>query len=170
MQARSFPVLVAVTALFGSLTVARADDAQVRKAIQANYDKIATAFRDSKPEVMDSLLAKDATLTTPDHKTWNRDRIVSDFKRQSAMMKNATWNRKITAVKVHGEEAVATVKGKFHGTFPGQGGTSHIFDLDSLTVDTWVRSGGAWKLKHADTRELKAKIDGKGMPEGAGGR
>ena len=151
MQHRSFPVLLAVAALVGSLHVASADDVAIRKALQANYDKISVAFHESKPEVMDSMLTPDATLTTPDHMTWKHDRIVSDFKRQSSMMKNAIWNRKVTAVKVHGNEAAATVKGKFHGEFTDQTGKSHVFDLDSLTVDTWVRSGGAWKLKHADT-------------------
>lgn len=169
MKNRLFPLLVGIVALTGASADVRADDAGVRKALQANYDKISVAFHDSKPEVMDAMLTPDATLTTPNHQTWNRERIVSDFKRQSAMMKDATWQRKVTAVTVHKNEAVATVKGKFHGTFAMKDGKSHVFDLDSLTIDTWVRSGGAWKLKHADTRDLKPKIDGKAPPAGMGG-
>lgn len=169
MKSRSFSWLVAGVVLIGASAAVHADDAGVRKALQANYDRIAAAFHQRKPEVMDSMLAQDATLTTPDHKTWNRARIVSDFTRQSSMMQDATWQRKITSVNVRNNEAVATVKGKFHATFNGQGGQRHTFDLESLTVDTWVRSGGVWKLKRADTRELKPKIDGREPPAGMHG-
>jgi hypothetical protein len=169
MKRLCFLLLAAVAALAMLPTASRADDAEVRKALQANYDKISAAFRAHKSEVMDSLLTPDATLTTPNHATWKRDRIVTDFKKQSSMMKDATWQRTVTAVKIHGNEAVATVKGKFHGTFPGEGGKSHVFDLDSLTTDTWVRIGSAWKLKNANTTSLKPKIDGKEPPAGMGG-
>jgi hypothetical protein len=169
MKGRSFPWLAAMAMLAGWPAITRADDAGVHKALQANYDRISAAFRAHKPEVMDSMLAPDATITTPNHQTWNRARIISDFGRQSAMMKDATWQRKVVSVTVHKNEAVATVKGNFHGSFTGQDGKPHVFDLDSLTVDTWVRSGSAWKLKHADTRDLKPKIDGKAPPPGMRG-
>ncbi|HZT41650.1 MAG TPA: nuclear transport factor 2 family protein [Chthonomonadaceae bacterium] len=169
MQGRFFFWLAATALLAGTTAAARADDTGVRRALQTNYDRISAAFRAHKPQVMASLLAPDATLTTPDHKTWNRARILSDFGRQSSRIKGATWSRKIVSVDVHKNEAIATVKGHFHGTFSGQDGKPHVFELDALTVDTWVRSGSAWKLKHADTRELKSKIDGNAPPAGMSG-
>ncbi len=169
MQGRIVSWLAALVMLSGAFALARADDAGARRAIQANYDRIAAAFRAHKPQILDSLLAPDATLTTPDHKTWDRARILSDFGRQSTMMKDATWRRKIVALTVHNNEAVATVHGNFHGAFTSRDGKPHVFDLDSLTVDTWVRAGHNWKLKHADTRQLQPKMDGKAPPGGMGG-
>lgn len=155
--------LGAVAALAMLPAAVRADDAAVRKALQANYAKFGAAFHDDKPQVMASLMTADSTLTTPDHQTWKRDRILADFKQQMAHMKDATWRRTITGLKVEGNQAMATVKGTFHGAFTGRDGKSHTFDLDSLTVDTWVRAGGGWKLKHADAKQLSPKIDGKSM-------
>ena len=143
-------------------------DVSPRKAIQKNYNRISAAFRAADPAVMDAMLAPDATLTTPDKKTWPRERILADFTRQSKMMKDATWKRKITALAVHGDEADATVAGKFHGSFAGQGGNKHVFDMRSETVDTWVKIGADWKLKHADTRKLDATVDGKPPSAGMG--
>jgi ketosteroid isomerase-like protein len=161
-------LMAAVLLAVGAVT-AHADDAAVRKALQANYDKISAAFKAADPSVMDSMLAPDATLTTPDGKTWDRAKIISDMGRQSKMMKDARWNRTVTSVEVHKNEAVATVHGTFHGQFNGRDGKPHIFDLKSLTIDTWIKSGSAWKLKHAGTKELNPTMDGKPLPPGMGG-
>ncbi|HEV2473832.1 MAG TPA: nuclear transport factor 2 family protein, partial [Chthonomonadales bacterium] len=105
--------------LTGLAASAHADDNAVKQTLQANYNKISVAFRLQDPSVMESMLAPGATLTTPDHKTWNRSRIISDFKKQSSIMLFPVWRRTITALTVHGNTAVATVRGKFHATFGG---------------------------------------------------
>jgi ketosteroid isomerase-like protein len=165
MTARSIRNILAAAAL--ASTPAFAGSASVQQALQTNYDRISAAFRSHQFKAVEAMMGPDVTLTTPTHETWKRDRILSDLRRQSAMIKDATWRRNVAAVTVHGNQAVATVRGKLHAIFAGQGGKGHTFDLTSLSVDTWVRHGNKWQLKHADTRELHPQIDGQAMPDRA---
>jgi Domain of unknown function (DUF4440) len=70
----------------------------------------------------------------------------------------------LVSVKLNGD--VATVSQRYHmaSAKVTSDGSRHPTELETLSTDTWVRSGGTWLLKKTVTEELDYSVDGKRMP------
>jgi hypothetical protein len=162
--------LVASALLASCAFAAIADNSSAKKAIQANYDKISAAFRAADPTVLDAMLAPNAVFYTKEHRAIDREHIIREFGLSAKLMKDVSWNRKVSTIKVHDRQAVVTVSGVLHGSYNGRDGTAHVVDFYMLSTDTWVwvRSAHAWQFRRADTHQMHLKVDGKEPPPPSG--
>lgn len=144
-----------------------ADTAAVRSQLVANYKAFSTAFQHGDLSVFDRLMTADYITVIPGSPPIDRSKVLADYKKQMSSMHDSSWKRTITALKVSGNTAVATVDGHFVGNFTHMAGSketqSHVFALHAVTVDTWVNDHGTWKIQKANVSKMEATIDGKSV-------
>ena len=161
---RLFLAGVAACLLAPALQVKAETAAQVKKAIQAQYDKgnAAVAKKDSKALV--------ATYTT--------DRISIDdkgvkhtvaeelqqMKQVFAMAQSLSGTTTIVSITVKGYTAIVQVKesDKVVMANPQTHATSTMV-MDSVSDDTWVKNGATWLQKKSVAKSQKTTLDGKAI-------
>lgn len=158
---KAFARIVSAGVLISAFALSLAAD-HTKSDLQKQYNALGAAYRHDDVAVFEAVLAPDFTLKTPDGKTWDRARTLSDFKTQMARMKNVRWSRKVTDVKQIDQHYDVVVTGHFSGWFAmGKDPKQHHFELESLTVDSWRKGDQGWQLIHSDVQKLNPKIDGK---------
>ena len=130
-----FTALLLVASAFAS-----ADDAAVRKALNANYAKMSAGYK--KGDV-NAVIALMLPTTARSEASFVRNNI--------SMMKVADVKYKITAMKVTGAEAMAFVTATFLGSMKDPGGKMHSASVKQGSIDTWISTPKGWMLKRSAT-------------------
>ena len=150
-------------------TASIADDAAIKREIQAKYQAMADSIRHKDPSAMMKCLAPDFTNVDEHGNKSGR----AQFEKQMAQMMS-TIKRvdrisfDVAKLTVKGSEAVADCHSKFlmqtvdtQGTM-GPKGRHHQIEADMVDKETWVKSGKTWLLKSSATQAGgKFLVDGK---------
>jgi ketosteroid isomerase-like protein len=159
-------IVMAALMCFGS---AVADNPkQVQRALEAHYKSISNSFKKKDSKSIFALMTDDYTITQPDGTALTKEQIKGSIEQQMNVIRDATWTRTITSLKLKGKEAVANVKGNFHGKIPGQDGQMHDFKLDAVTIDTWVKTPKGYLLQKSLVQKNTITVDGKPMQQPGG--
>ena len=161
---------VIAPALLTLAMAAHADDAAVKKALQAKYDAFVKAFIAKDVATIEKMGAPGFTSNGPDGK-------VMDAKASLAMLKKevqqtppgATGKFTVTSVSVKGDKATATTKGVMSMKQMGQDKKMHTMVMESTSQDKWVKIGGDWKILAYREKPGSMTMDGKKMDMGAMG-
>ena len=140
--------------LIGVSGAVRANDADVKKTLEVQYAKEIAA---SKAKDVNALMA----LSTPDFKVkMNGGKILTyaevkqDFKEQFAHTQSIKeLSVKITALKVTGDKAVATVQQKAVIVATVQGKVMTL-SSEQTSNDTWVKTSAGWKLSYEELSKV----------------
>jgi ketosteroid isomerase-like protein len=140
---------------------AMAQDAQLKKTIQGNYDKMTKALRANDSKTYFSFMDK-SYVRTGKGMTITLEQSKQMFPRQVSMMKSVT--RLVATVKsvtVKGSQAIATVEQKIVLKQTGTDGKPHVVAIDGTSKDIWIKSGNGWKLKSGENIKATQTLDGK---------
>jgi hypothetical protein len=141
-----------------------AQDNALRKDFEALYAKRDKAFKAKDADFMNSLLAEDYTEKDDAGKIKNRAQAVEETNGMVAAMKEvSSLATKVESVKQGKDENEAIVEISDAGrvTMTGSDGQLHLIEAKGKSRDTWVRTGGGWKLKYHEVVESSGTVDGK---------
>lgn len=158
-SAVSFAIVAAVTTI--ATVTANAD--VVRDQLAKRYAEISNAYATGKIPVVLGSMTADYTVSQPGGKIVTREMVEKAFKSQLKMMSNINWTRTITKIEMDKNAAHATVTGAFTAKFKGKDGKLHDFAGRTVSVDTWVKDGGAWKRRHSVIVKNHVTMDGHTM-------
>jgi hypothetical protein len=158
---------------------ARADDAAVRRAFQGVYAQYSSAFRSGNSKAAVRLLQ---TTATPDFTTRSRGGQVTTRQQMIRQLqkgpmgipKGGKITMNLVNLKVNGNTAVSTSARKVTASQKDPQGKSHTFTVNSVSRDSWVKVGNAWKMKKSEEVSGTMLLDGKPfdpramMPPGGG--
>jgi ketosteroid isomerase-like protein len=161
---------MAALALTGVSGVARADDATVKKELNALFGKFAAAFKKKDVKTAMSFFAPDYTATEGG-RTLTRAQVEAQTTEAMARLKSVdalAWD--IQKLTTKGNEATtealetmsATILDS-QGQMGPKGETHKIKDVER-TRDRFVKSPKGWLLKHSETLSAEITIDGKKVP------
>jgi hypothetical protein len=157
--------------LFGgmlALTLTAAAIADLKKTFEANYAAISKAFVKKDLAALEKFLDPKFAAYEQDGTMTPRAKVVSDFKRQMAMLTDVSWVRTVKSIKTEGANTTVTVGGVFKGSSKGKDGKSHKFELNVVADDVWTKHGAAWQIKKTTVIKRSMKVDGKQMGATAG--
>jgi uncharacterized protein (TIGR02246 family) len=169
---RSYVCLCALL-IGGAPVAARSDVSAERKAIQAQYDRIAAAF--VRKDVAGALapIAPDFTNIGVDGKIVNRAQMAAILKENfPGIPSGATARVGLDHFKLLGNKAVVNATVLWITTTPdpkGARGRMHTQVDRSVSTDTWVKTNGRWMMQLSqDKPSPPAQINGKPAKAGAG--
>jgi ketosteroid isomerase-like protein len=136
---------------------ALADDAAVRRQIEAQMAKFQQAFRRKD-------LAGMRAITTPDFTIKSMTGRVSTHKEADAALtlelrslrSIPEWTLKIEKLVVKGDVATAIVSEHMVARIADSTGAEHADASFGRMRETWVRTSGGWRYKHAEQISSKA--------------
>ena len=132
------------------------------KAIKA---RDVTAFAN----VMKTSITPDFKYTEgPTAKPMGFDGMVAGMKAGLGMMKDiSVADMHILSLKQTGDTATVLTSHKMVGhTLPGKDKKSHLMSFSGVSVDTYKKVGGAWKMSGMAWKSQEQKMDGKPMTGG----
>jgi len=167
MKALALPVC-----LLGLLTIASAD------ALRDQINSMSAA-------VGKSLMAKDIVgfakaikpgvtadfkyLDNPTAKPMNFDQMVAGMKMGvGSYTKVTVAEARILSVKPAGDSATVLMSHKMAGLITGPDKKSHVQSFTGISIDTYKKVGGAWKMASMTIKSSEMKMDGKPMQMPAG--
>jgi len=148
----------------GFVTVAKADDAAVKKAITAQYAKITQGYKTKTLKSILDVTTSDFTLKTQTGQIVTRQQLEDLFSQlTSFFQKVSEYSFKLNKLTVKGSEATVEVKSTLSGVVVDMQQKGKTHTLDSITDyrDLWVSAGGVWKRKRSEIVKTTTKIDGK---------
>ena len=160
--------LLALSALLlGCLNVAAVraqDDAEVRKALESQYQKLAAAHDRKDLKAIVALKTVDFHAIFPDGRVGD-SKLMEEYSRQFLQGNQPPYNLHFTihrlTVSAHKLIAVAEVFQEVSRTRDLAGKRRKV-DTSVLQRETWAMTRGGWKLKSVDNvREQKRFVDGK---------
>jgi hypothetical protein len=160
-----YPTAIGVlTLLAGTATLAHADDAATRKALQQQYAKISQAYKTKSIKPIQDVSTPDYTLTLPSGQIVTRQQMEAQFATQLSFLQTISKadaklgkiEGKGKEVKVDAQETITAVISD-----PQTAGKVHTMDSTNQYRDTWVKSGSGWLRKHSDLQKMTMKMDGK---------
>lgn len=139
--------------------------ADARKAIQAQYDvsNAATVKKDVKAAI--SIYTPDRTIVDSKGKSTNMDVVKAQITAIFAQAASFKANSAIQTIKL--TKDTAAVRVKEHGVviLPNPATKkSTTLVLDSVSDDTWVKTGKVWLQKLSKLVSQSVKQDGKPLP------
>ena len=158
---RRIGMLVGALVLSAFVSGARADDATVRKELDAQYAKYTQGLVKKDLKMIFALVTPDATFKEANGQVQKREQLQKMMKEIMAIMTLSTASHKIEKLTVKGDTAIAEVAGKSAGKMKGQDGKSHSISYASKTRDYWVKTAGAWKIKKMEAISESMLMDGK---------
>jgi ketosteroid isomerase-like protein len=147
--------------------LARADDAAVKKELNALFGNFAAAFRKKDVKTAMSFFAPDYTATEGG-RTLTRAQVEAQTAMAMSRLKSVdalSWNiqkltvKGSTATTVALESMTATIVDT-EGQMGPKGQTHKIKDVER-TRDRFVKTSKGWLLKHSETLSADITIDGK---------
>ena len=165
MQFRYPSVIGTLTLLLaGTATLAHADDAATRKALQQQYAKITQAYKTKSIKPIQDVSTPDYTLTMPSGQVVTRQQMESQFAMQLSFLQNVSnVSSKLGKIDVKGKEAKVDALETISASIsdPQTQGKVHTVDSSNQYRDTWVKLGNGWLRKHSDLLKVTMKMDGK---------
>jgi hypothetical protein len=166
----------------GTGPTARADDAAARRAIQGVYTRYARVMKsgDSKAAIrlLQTSATPDFTTRTMGGRVTTRPQMIQQLQaRRGGVPKGGDVHMSLLTLKVNGNTATTTSSRKVSATQKDPQGKAHTFAVNSVSRDSWVKSGNAWKIRKSEEVKGTMLMDGKPfdpramMPRGGpGGR
>ena len=139
---------------------AAADEAAARKAIGAAYTRLERAESTGDTEGVLALMAPDYAMKLPDGRVVTRKDMRVAWQRSSPRGRVKPILR-IKKVVVRGAQAVAIVEA-WAQVGVGATGSGHRLARVTSQRDTWVKTGGGWKLRSTEVLGRNTKKTGVG--------
>ena len=147
---------------------ARADDASIKKEVEAQYTSLARHYQQKDFMAFVTCTTEDARLYQILGGRITRAELASRMRHLKNEVKSVESARfTVTKWTLKGKEAVVevTFKGAFTredpaGDFGKKGQTHHISNT-ILSRDTWIKNGADWKMRASEQLSHKRQVDGK---------
>lgn len=159
---RTMRTLLCAAGFVAAAIVASADDAAVKKALDAKYDAFGKAFLAKKADVIGKMTTPDFTYTPFGQKAMNAKQTIALLKQQMAMLpsEGGTVTTKITKLTVKGNTAVAETTGEMTMKMTDPQKNDHTMVAKGTSVDTWRKVGSDWKMCKIVEKSSEMTIDG----------
>jgi len=146
----------------GDRTVVRDKSKPVRRALEAQYAKIAEAQKNKDIDALRSLRTSDFTVKMPNGETWDLETSLNYSKRGFEQVQSiSSISNTIESLNVNGNEAVAVVHQQWSRMQTMKGKLRRV-ETSAVQRETWVNTPDGWKLKLIDDVRPGAWIvDGK---------
>jgi hypothetical protein len=143
---------------------AQANNPALKKTLETRYSQFSRGFQTKNIKPIAALFAPDFMLKQVNGQKVHLVQLLSSVQRQIAVAHSIEWSRKIKGLTTAGNQAVATVDGRFAGKVNGSDGKDHQLILLLAAKDTWVKTSGGWKLKSTEMLKSSLTRDGKPVP------
>lgn len=155
-------LLASLSAVPGA-TAQTAAESPLKTVLEGRYAAMKTAIDAKDRQAVAAFLAPDFTSIDVAGKSLTAEQMLDQFAK-SPKDPNRVSQTTVESVKLDGD--VATVSQRYHMSSAKitADGSRHPTELETLSTDTWVRSGDTWLLKKTVTEELDYSVDGKRMP------
>jgi ketosteroid isomerase-like protein len=164
---RRIGMLVGALILSAFVSGARADEAAVRKALDAQYAKFNTSLVKKDMKTMFDVLTPDATYVMKGM-VQNREQMRQMMTQTMAMMQISKASNKIEKLTMKGEMAIVVAAAKSSGKMKGTDGKIHPISYTSKTRDHWTKTPGGWKIKKIEAISESMTVDGKPFTQTGG--
>jgi ketosteroid isomerase-like protein len=153
---------LAAACLLASSAVARADDAAVKKALQANYDAFNKAFVAKDANAVAKMAAPGFTSKGPDGKVKTAEQSLAGIKMQMFMApRGSKVTTTITKLSVKGDKATADSALILTATVTETDKKEHKLFVRANSRDTWTKIGNDWKILLREEQAQVIMRDGK---------
>jgi len=134
----------------------------VRRALEAQYAKVAEAQFNEDLDAMRALRTPDFSVTTANGEIWDLEKSLAYSKAGFEQVeKNLHMSNTIEELDVHDGVAVAVVHQRWSRMQMKKGKLRRV-DTEAVQTETWVETPDGWKLKHiGDVKPGVWIIDGK---------
>ena len=156
-------VLLASLAAVQGAVAQTAAESSLKSVLEGRYAALKTAIDARDRQALAALLAPDFVSVDISGKSQAAEQMLTQL---AALPKDPNRASETTLVSVKLDGDVATVSQRYHMTSAKvtSDGSRHPTELETLSTDTWVRSGDTWLLRKTATDELDYSVDGKRMP------
>jgi Ni/Co efflux regulator RcnB len=146
----------------GDRTVVRDKSKPVRRALEAQYAKIAEAQKNKDIDALRSLRTSDFSVKMPNGETWDLETSLNYSKRGFVQVQSIiSISNTIETLTVTGDEAVAVVHQQWSRMQTMKGKLRRV-ETSAIQTETWVNTPDDWKLKHiGDIKPGAWIVDGK---------
>jgi ketosteroid isomerase-like protein len=158
------------TLLLGCMAVVSlADDAAVRKALQARYEQFSAAFKRKDVKAVLALGTPDFTWKLADGRVLNARASEKAMQEQLGEVKAVhSMTTRIDKLQVEGLTATVWTTGTVQATVAGEAGKTHKLVSTGKSKDVWVNKGGKWLIKRVEDFSQSMTIDGRPVnPDGS---
>ena len=146
-----------IGAMIGFTSAAPVQDAKT--IFQARYDLFTKAFLTKDTKTLGNLLAPDF-YTGPYGKKIDRVMMMASCLKSNGLFE--TRSRKVLTAVINNNKASVMVRQVSERSTPDKKtGKVHVFRLEIVCSDTWVKNAGNWQIKHMKTVRAKGFQDGK---------
>ena len=122
----------------------------VRRALEAQYRKIAAAQNNKDIDALRSLRTSDFTVKMPNGETWDLETSLNYSKRGFEQVQSInSISNTIESLTVNGDEAVAVVRQQWSRMQTMKGKLRRV-ETSAVQRETWVNTPDGWKLKLID--------------------
>lgn len=165
---RTIRTLLCVVGFMAAALVAHADNAAVKKRLQAKYDVLVKGFLTHDAASVDKVVAPGFTTTRIGEKTMSSKESVAALKSmmQGAPPGNVKISFKVTRVTLKDGKAIADATLMATVVAPGQDGKSHSMTSTATSQDTWIQVKGDWRILRNVDKDESALMDGKVIRRG----
>ncbi|HEV2473458.1 MAG TPA: nuclear transport factor 2 family protein [Chthonomonadales bacterium] len=148
-------------------TVALADESAAKKSIEAQYNKLATALDNKDLKAIQSVGTNDFRIVPPHEKPMDRAAVAAALTQMFVVTVRSRSRFHIDSIRVRGNSATvvstsvtsSTVHDK-SGMYGNPAKMHRVVDTMRST-DTWVKTGGVWKLRVEKALSDNETVDGK---------
>ncbi len=136
----------------------------LKKELEKRYAAMKIAIDAKDRQALAAFLAPGFVSVDVSGKSQTAEQMLSKF---AASPKDPNRKNETTLLSVKLNGDVATVSQRYHMTTArvAADGSRHPTEIETLSTDTWVRSGNTWLLKKTVAETLDYSVDGKRMPQ-----
>ena len=134
----------------------------VRRALEAQYAKVAEAQINEDIDAMRALRTPDFSVDLPNGQTWDLETSLNYSRAGFQQVEsNIRISNTIESLDVHDDVAVAVVHQRW-SRMQMKAGKVRRVDTEAIQTETWVNTKDGWKLKHiGDIKPGAWYVDGK---------
>ncbi len=143
---------------------AMAQDSALRKTFEAIYAKRDQSLRVKDADAINAFLSYDYTEKGLNGDIRNRAQVIGETNAVIRAIEGApSYVSQLETVRqgANQNEAIVEFSDFMKGTVKLPDGVLHTFETKGRARDTWVRTGGSWKLKYHEVLEGSGLVDGK---------
>jgi hypothetical protein len=164
-------MFLAAMGLMLCLMAARADDTDVQKEMQAQYDAMAQAAQGGDGGALTKALPETFKYTEILGKDLSREEWAQQVRQSLADIKSLQVAATVRTVAVSGEAATSITKIRVTGDAPGEDGKPAPLDMTITDRALWGKGANGWQMKSARQVMVDGKLDKKPLkfpatPEG----
>ena len=151
----------------GGVEQVRDKSKPVRAALEAQYAKIAEAYRHDAPAAVLELRTPDFSVHMPNGELWDADRSTAYVKAGfEQVSQTVDLSFTIGDIDVHGDTAAAVIHQRW-SRIQMKGGQLRRVDTSACQRETWIDTPEGWRLRLIDSiQPLIWSVDGKRVDPG----